>query len=71
MEEKRRTLAFDRASTDVFERVMKTLTIKRINFSAEYDSYGVDLISFCCDDNFYERLINNADVKGTNYCRYE
>ena len=71
MTETRRTLAFDRKSTDVFERVMKILINKRINFSAEYDTYGVDLISFCCDDIFYKQLINNADFKGTNYCRIE
>lgn len=60
MEEKRRTLCFDRADIKVFEQIMKTLMARHISFSAEYDSYGVDVISFCCDDIFYKKLINKS-----------
>ena len=69
MEEKHRTLVFDRKKITTLERVMKTLITQRISFAVDYDSYGVDLISFNCDDIFYEKLINTSDFKSSNYCK--
>lgn len=69
MEEKHRTLVFDRTKVTAFERIMKTLITQRISFAVDYDCYGVDLISFNCDDIFYKKLINTSDFKGSNYCR--
>ena len=70
MKRKHRNLFIDNSKIDVFERMMKILISMGIGFTAEHSLNGMNIISFECDDNFYSRLINNSDFKGTN-CAFE